>query len=145
MRRIDNLVVHCTATRQSATIESIQRYWREVLKWKNPGYHIIITPSGAKVRLQPDELLANGVAGNNSHSLHVSYIGGIDDKGKSLDNRTPEQKKALAEVLTEWMNTYKNARIIGARELRIMGHRDFPGVTKRCPSFDAKTEYSYIK
>ena len=27
----------------------------------------------------------------------------------------------------------------------VLGHRDFPGVHKDCPCFDAKTEYSYIQ
>lgn len=133
MRSITHLVVHCTATPQSATVASIQRYWREVLKWLSPGYHVVVTPSGAAVRLAPDEALCNGVKGHNATSLHVSYIGGVDAKGKPLDNRTPEQKATLRLVLKAWREKYPTAKICG--------HRDFDGVRKACPSFDARDEY----
>lgn len=128
MREIKYLVVHCTATAQSATIAAIIRYWKEHLGWRSPGYHKIITPSGAVVTLAGDERICNGVKGYNRESLHVSYIGGADG-----DNRTPEQKAALLQVLTDWKRTYPEAVI--------QGHRDFPKVAKACPSFDARLEY----
>ena len=128
MREIKYLVVHCTATAQSATIAAIIRYWKEHLGWRSPGYHKIITPSGAVVTLAGDERVCNGVKGYNRESLHVSYIGGADG-----DNRTPEQKAALLQVLTDWKRTYPEAVI--------QGHRDFPKVAKACPSFDARLEY----
>lgn len=136
-RKINNLVVHCTATPQSSTIESIQRYWKAVKHWKFPGYHIIIPPNGSIIRLQPDHIPSNGVAKRNSDALHVSYIGGVDGKGKPLDNRTPEQKESLIQVLTAWMKENPGAKILG--------HRDFPGVAKACPSFNAREEYKGIK
>ncbi len=51
-RRISRLVYHCTATPQNATIESIQRYWRESLGWRSPGYHILVRADGTWVNLQ---------------------------------------------------------------------------------------------
>lgn len=103
------------------------------MKWKASGYHIIVTPAGAAVRLADDTAICNGVKGHNSTSLHVSYIGGVDANGKPLDNRTPEQKATLRLVLKAWKEKYKTAKICG--------HRDFPGVLKACPSFSAKDEY----
>ena len=38
MRQIKYLVVHCTATPQTTTVGSIQRYWQDKLKWKANGY-----------------------------------------------------------------------------------------------------------
>lgn len=137
MREIRFLTVHCTATAQTATVAAIQRYWRENLKWKNPGYQIIVTPDGTAHRLAPDTTVCNGVAGHNQHSLHVSYIGGIDSKGRAIDNRTEAQKATLLRILTEWKRQYPKAVI--------QGHRDFAGVRKSCPSFNAKAEYAHIK
>ena len=97
MRKINYLVLHCTATPQNTTVESIQRYWREDLKWKNPGYHWIIKADGHAVNLLPIEEVSNGVAGHNSDSIHISYIGGIDSKGKAVDNRTAAQIKTQKE------------------------------------------------
>jgi N-acetylmuramoyl-L-alanine amidase len=135
MRSIKYIVVHCTATPQTTTIASIQNYWKNNLKWKSSGYHIIITPDGKINRLAPDEAVCNGVAGYNSVSLHVSYIGGVNGS-KAVDNRTDAQKAALVEVITKWKELYPNSII--------QGHRDFPKVSKACPSFNAKTEYKDI-
>ena len=139
MRNIKYLVVHCTATPQATTMESIQRYWRERLGWKASGYHKIIKANGEVITLAQDDAVCNGVAGFNSVSLHVSYIGGIDSRGNPLDNRTQGQKDALSQVLHAWRAKYPDAKI--------QGHRDFlkRGVNwKECPSFDAKTEYAHI-
>ena len=135
MRNIKYIVVHCTATPQTTTIQSIQNYWRNNLKWKSPGYHQIIEANGKINRLASDETVCNGVAGLNSVSLHVSYIGGVNGP-KAIDNRTEAQKSALVQVLTQWKRLYPDAII--------QGHRDFKGVAKSCPSFDAKTEYKNI-
>jgi len=136
MRKIKYLVVHCTATPQSTTIESIQNYWRTNLKWKASGYHKIVKANGDVVTLAPDEEVCNGVAGRNTVSLHVSYIGGIDSHGKGYDNRTQGQKDALSMVLHAWRAKYPAAKILG--------HRDFAGVKKACPSFNAVAEYAHI-
>jgi len=136
MRNIKYLVVHCTASPQTATVEAVLRYWKEHLKWKSPGYHKIVKPNGEVVTLAPDDAVCNGVAGHNSVCLHVSYIGGIDSRLKPLDNRTSGQKEALLQVLHQWKKKYPNAII--------QGHKDFPGVKKACPSFDAKKEYNEI-
>lgn len=136
MREIKYLVVHCTATSQGAKVSSIINYWKNNLGWKSPGYHILIEPNGTKNRLQNDNLSTNGVKNYNYCSLHVSYIGGVGEHGKPSDNRTNEQKIALLEVLKEWKAKYPEAII--------QGHRDFNGVVKACPSFDAKTEYASL-
>ena len=130
MRNINHIVLHCTATPQTTTIESIQRYWRQTLGWKSPGYHYIIKADGTAVNLQPIEKPSNGVAGHNHDSIHISYIGGIDRDGHPLDNRTPAQKLTQIELLKKFKAMFPNADI--------RGHRDFAGVKKSCPSFDVK-------
>jgi len=136
MRQIKHIVIHCTATAQHATVQAIQNYWKNNLKWKSPGYHKIIQPDGRVVTLAEDEAVCNGVAGHNAASLHVSYIGGIDAKGNAKDNRTPQQKAAMEQVVREWLGKHPGARVLG--------HRDFPGVAKACPSFDVKTWWESV-
>lgn len=135
MRKIKYLVVHCTASPQTTTIDSIKNHWKTI-GWKQVGYHKIVKPNGDVVTLAPDDVVTNGVKGYNSESLHVSYIGGIDSRLKALDNRTQGQKDAISQVLHEWRRLYPDAII--------QGHRDFPNVNKACPSFDAKSEYKHI-
>lgn len=136
MRNITHIVVHCTATPQNTTVESIRHYWRQELGWKNPGYHIIIDAAGGCHRLLPDELVSNGVAGHNAHSLHVSYIGGVDARGHAVDNRTPAQVREQIRIISRWLQEHPGAQVLG--------HRDFPGVTKACPSFDARKWWASV-
>ena len=143
MREIKHIVIHCTATPQSATVASIQRYWREVLGWRSPGYHQIIAANGTISWLAIEEEVCNGVAGFNSNSLHVSYIGGVDGKGKPIDNRTPEQLAALLYIVKAWAAKYPTANIMGHRDFSRDLNRD--GIlqpsewAKACPSFDVKS------
>jgi len=143
MREIKYIVIHCTATPQSATVASIQRYWREVLKWRANGYHAIIAADGTVTRLAPDEAICNGVAGFNRNSLHVSYIGGVDANGKPIDNRTDAQKAALLYIVQTWAHKYPDAKIMGHRDFSRDLNRDGilqPGEwSKACPSFDVKS------
>lgn len=135
MRQIRFIVVHCTATGHSTRIESIQRYWRDTLGWKNPGYHYAIEANGNVVQLQDVTRTANGVAGHNANAIHVSYIG-----GQFSDDRTDAQKQQLRQLLRELKRQFPNAKI--------QGHRDFlkPGINwKACPQFDAIREYADIK
>ena len=98
MRKIERIFVHCTASRQSATVNDIKAEFKKK-GWKNPGYHYLIDKSGVISQLLDDSGVSNGVKGYNSTSINVAYIGGIDDTGKGVDNRTEEQKKSLRNLL----------------------------------------------
>jgi N-acetyl-anhydromuramyl-L-alanine amidase AmpD len=143
MREIKYIVIHCTATPQSAKVSSIERYWKEVLKWSAKGYHAICAADGTITRLAPDEAICNGVARFNSNSLHVSYIGGVDSDGRPIDNRTQQQRDALYFFVSGWAAKYPTAKIMGHRDFSRDLNRD--GViqqsewAKACPSFDVKS------
>lgn len=128
MRSITHIVLHCTATAQTAKVDSILKYWKNTLGWKSPGYHHIIKADGEVVDLLPIDQVSNGVAGHNAHSIHISYIGGVDKKGNAIDNRTETQKAAQIELLKKYKAMFPG--------VVICGHRDFPKVKKSCPSFD---------
>lgn len=136
MRDIRYIVLHCTATSRWTTVDAIQRYWRDILGWKAPGYHRIIEPDG-KVHILCDYgKPTNGVKGHNMYSIHISYIGGIDGQKKPIDNRTKEQIASMRTLVLEAKAMWPNAEVLG--------HRDFPGVSKACPSFDARKWYSAL-
>lgn len=137
-RAIKYIAIHCTATQPTATVAAIQRYWRDHLGWKSPGYHLLIEPNGTINRLMDFNGIANGVKGFNKETVHISYIGGVDKAGKALDNRTAAQKKAILECIKEVIAWSDNKCLI------IQGHRDFPNAKKACPCFDAKAEYRGI-
>ena len=134
MRNIKYIVIHCTATQPETTLESIQRYWKEQRQWTTPGYHYIIKTDGTIIRLLEETKNSNGVYQHNSECINISYIGGIDKAGKPKDTRTKKQEKAMFNKIVEIMARYPQAKVLG--------HRDFPGVKKACPSFDVRTWFS---
>jgi len=141
MRQIKRIFVHCTAGPQTQTVAQIQKYWKTVNKWKSPGYHYIIKPDGEIVQLLDESKPSNGVAGYNSTSINVCYIGGVDKKGRPVDNRTDAQKESLMRILKELKSRYPDAEILGHRE--IWG-QDPSKWHKMCPCFSAKAEYAHI-
>jgi N-acetylmuramoyl-L-alanine amidase len=136
MREIKYIVIHCTATQPNTKKQAILNYWKNTLKWKTVGYHRLIDANGIIHELAKYEQITNGVKGYNSESIHFSYIGGIDEAGKPKDTRTAKQKESLLYLIKQAKEQFPNAII--------QGHRDFKGVVKACPSFDAKNEYKNI-
>ncbi len=157
MRKITRIFVHCTASWQSTTTrESLFKEFK-AKGWKNPGYHWVIFPDGKIVQLLGEDLVANGVKDYNKNSIHVAWVGGIEFQKKdgkptskvvSVDNRTPEQKQALFDLLTKLKLKYKDAMIMGHRD--ISPDQNHNGVVdpweriKECPAFDAMVEYMDI-
>ena len=160
MRQITRIFVHCTAGWQNTTtIESLKKEFRDK-GWKNPGYHYVIFPDGNVVQLLDEAKVANGVKDYNSHSIHVAWVGGIeygyyDDKDAnvktklvSADNRTKYQKLALFDLLTKLKLKYKEATIMGHRDISPdLNHNGIVDPWERikdCPCFDAMVEYMDI-
>lgn len=130
MRNIKYIVLHCTATPQNTSPDSIKNYWKNILGWKNPGYHYIIKANGTVIELLPIDLISNGVQGYNTESINIAYIGGVDSENNPVDNRTPAQIRSMYTLVKELKTKFPKAII--------QGHRDFPKVKKSCPSFEAK-------
>ena len=155
MRNIKYIIIHCTATSQKATLESIKDYWRKTLGWNIGGYHYLIFPNGKIEKLYPLSQITNGVKGYNSESIHISYVGGIDSNGKAIDNRTPSQKESILEVLGLVYKELKQYQEVDS--ILIRGHRDFsPDKNgnniidpweriKECPCFDVVKEYGWLQ
>lgn len=136
-REIKRIFVHCTAGSQRQTIADLLAEFKRN-GWKNPGYHYVIDVNGGVHELLSIDKVSNGVYGYNSTAINVAYMGGIDSKGKPIDNRTAAQKDALVLLLHKLHLQFPKATI--------MGHRDIWGSDKSkwkkmCPCFDAKTEY----
>ena len=148
MRNIKYIFVHCTASQQTATVQQILKEFTQ-RGWRIPGYHYIVDPKGMLTQLVAEDRISNGVKGYNAESINVAYIGGIDSKKKAIDNRTPEQKKTLLNILTRLKKKYPNAIIMGHRD--ISPDKNHNGIVdpweriKECPCFNAKTEYANLK
>lgn len=149
MRKITKIFVHCTASHQTTTTEVSLRAVFKSLGWKRPGYHYVVKTDGNIIQMLDETEVANGVYGYNQNSIHVAWIGGVDtDHPKGIDNRTPEQKDALFDLLVKLKLKYRNAIIMGHRD--ISPDLNHNGVVdpweriKECPCFDAMVEYMDI-
>lgn len=127
----DYIVVHCAATQNKPTIDRVSIDQMHRGKFLCIGYHFVITTDGRIQRGRDLDVVGAHVKGYNHNSVGICLIGGIDRKGKSVDNFTEAQKKSLRELITYLLSLYPNAQV--------QGHRDFPNVAKDCPCFDVKT------
>ena len=128
MRKINNIVVHCSATREghALTPEALEA---------------ITTISGATA-------LCSGPAlwncGHNKHSVGICYEGGLDAMGNPKDTRTPEQRSALRLLVHQLLKQFRNARVCGHRDLS--PDLDGDGTVqprewvKQCPCFEGSKE-----
>lgn len=128
MRKIDYIIVHCTASPSEWTKADLKRCF-ELNGWSSSGYHFAVLHNGCIAHLLPEHKIANGAKGYNANSIHVAYVGGLNGK----DTRTDAQKRGLLAILGRLKITYPAAKIIS--------HHDV-NVSKTCPNFDATKEYS---
>jgi hypothetical protein len=142
-QKLKYLVIHCTATPAGREVTAAEiRRWHTAAPpagrgWKQVGYTDLIHLDGKVERLvannedatvDPWEV-TNGAAGYNTVSRHIVYVGGLSRDGKrAQDTRTAAQKAALAAYVRKFHAEHP--------EVRIVGHRDLPGVHKECPSYD---------
>lgn len=138
MRKIDKIIVHCSATAEGRdfTVADLRRWHVEGNKWSDIGYHYIIHLDGTIHIGRPVEKAGAHTAGHNMDSIGVCYIGGLAADGVTpKDTRTPEQKEGLIRLLRELLRRYPNSEVYG--------HHDFDP-EKACPCFDARNEYKEI-
>ncbi len=131
MRDIDFLVVHCAATKPNMDVGVNEiRKWHMDRGWMDIGYHYVIRRSGEIEVGRPEEIPGAHVAGHNRNTIGICLVGGIDDEGYPEPNFTDTQLYSLRMLLENMLHEH------GLTAGSIMGHRDFPGVHKACPSFN---------
>ena len=137
MRKIDLIVIHCSATRcnQDFPVEALEACHR-ARGFGGIGYHYYITRDGQLHFTRSEASRGAHAKGYNDHSIGICYEGGLDGQGKPADTRTPAQKHTLLALLHSLRADYPEAEILG--------HRDLPHVKKACPCFDAKSEYKGV-
>lgn len=131
MRNIKYIVVHCTDTLSNAEVSAIQKYWKEHMKWKNPGYHYIIKANGEVEKLLDEKKPSNGVLGFNENCINICYIGGRTKDKKCVNTMTRAQENSLFDKIVALTEKYPGAEV--------KGHYEFPNQGGRsCPNFNVK-------
>ena len=134
MRKIDLIIIHCSATREGKDFRAadIDR-WHRQQSFKSIGYHFVVRLNGEVERGRPIAEVGAHCKGHNATSIGVCYIGGLAADGKMpKDTRTVEQRKAMRNLVRTLKHVFPGAVV--------RSHRDF--AAKACPCFDATREYA---
>lgn len=152
-QNIDAIVIHCTASRagQDLRAADIDKMHQE-RGFACIGYNFVIDLDGTIEDGRPltrDGAHCNtaGLSGKsyNKHSIGIVYVGGLDENGNPADTRTPEQKKALADLVYRLINEYPIVEVIGHRDASPDKNGD--GMItrnewiKQCPCFSVRDEF----
>lgn len=135
MRKINEIVVHCTATRAdwwagrktSQKVAEIRRWHVEDRGWADIGYHFLIDRDGTVAKGRPVEKAGAHVEGHNATTIGVSLFGGHGaNPTDSFDQHfTKEQDKALRELIADLEEKYPITKV--------SGHNEY--AAKACPGF----------
>jgi len=130
---IRTLTVHCAATPEGRANTAQQVNEWDIAKFGQVSYHWVIELEGKAVRGLLDTQKGAHTGMHNTGNIGICYVGGtttLNAGAKPKDTRTPQQKITLARLIREYQA--KHPGIV------VLGHRDWPGVNKACPSFNVK-------
>jgi N-acetylmuramoyl-L-alanine amidase len=131
VRRVNKIIVHCSATRarQNIGYAEIQR-WHINRGFAECGYHFIIRRSGEIETGRALHKTGAHCLGQNTGSIGICLVGGVDEKGKKGQNNfNTDQLASLDTLLATLMLHFK------LESKDVYGHRDFDN-KKECPSFE---------
>ena len=138
-RKINLIVLHCSATRsnQRFTVEMLKACHNARFNGKGIGYHYFIEKDGQVFQTRDENEIGMHARHYNAHSIGICYEGGLDEKGRPADTRTPAQRAALIALLRSLKIDYPDAEILG--------HCELEGVHKACPSFSCSEYRDYFE
>jgi len=136
--KTDFIVLHCSATRAIMDIGAKEiRQWHTTPKpkgngWSDIGYHFVIRRNGRVEKGRAVDAIGAHVADHNRDSIGICLVGGLANAApwEPQNNFTKEQWSSLKTLVADLLKRYPSARI--------KGHRDYPGVAKACPCFEAR-------
>jgi N-acetylmuramoyl-L-alanine amidase len=135
MRKIDEIIIHCTATRPdwwagksaAAKVKEITR-WHLDRGWSDIGYHYLIDRDGTVIAGRPLDRTGAHVKGHNTGTVGISLFGGFGGSaGDSFaDNFTEDQERALLDLIAKLKSDHPSIT-------KISGHNQY--AAKACPCF----------
>jgi N-acetyl-anhydromuramyl-L-alanine amidase AmpD len=148
MRKINQIIVHCTATRPDWwENKTLNEQVKEVEKWHTTpprnwssiGYHYLIGRGGEIAQGRPVEKSGAHAKGHNSDSIGIALFGGFGSDADDLatDHFTPLQLAAAYDLIRKLQDQYsiKNENVIGHNRIS----------TKACPGFRVQKWLSGMK
>ena len=96
MRKIDLIVIHCSATRENTDYSPEQlESDHKARGFLRAGYNFYIRKSGEVVNLRPLEQIPAHARGHNKHSIGICYEGGLDITGQPRAYPAQRSKTSL--------------------------------------------------
>jgi N-acetylmuramoyl-L-alanine amidase len=144
MRKIDLIVIHCSATREDQHFtETMLEECHRDQGLDGCGYHFYVRRDGHIAGMRPLKKAGAHAKGYNAHSIGIAYEGGLDSDGKPKDTRTSWQRHSLQVLVKALLMDYPGSRVVGHRDLSPDlngdGRVTLEEWVKQCPCFDAKT------
>ena len=113
-RKIDKIIIHCSATREGDDISPSQiKQWHLARGFNNIGYHLVITLDGRVHVGRPLSQIGAHCKGHNKNSIGICYVGGLDRNGNPKDTRTSAQRSTLVRLVKTLKQSYPKATIHG--------------------------------
>jgi N-acetyl-anhydromuramyl-L-alanine amidase AmpD len=145
MRKIDMIVIHCSATEAGKDygVDEV-REWHKSRGFNDIGYHYLIRIDGTVEKGRNITVTGAHAKGYNRRSIGICYVGGLKDS-KPYDTRTPEQIKSMNIIVKNLKDCFNIKTVVGHRDLSVDLNGD--GVVtkdewmKSCPCFEVKKEY----
>lgn len=142
MRRIDTIIIHCSATRPSwmQNNTSAER-WAEIKRWhveengwSDIGYHWGVDRDGTLHRGREGSRIGAHTRGHNRNSLGIVLFGGHGSRQDDHFNQhfTAAQDRKLVQLITIILDQFSDID-------RIAGHNEYSA--KACPGFIVPKQY----
>ena len=145
MRKITDIIVHCSATKVTTdfTVEKLYHEHVTVNGWSDIGYHYYIRRDGQLYDCRPLHRSGAHTKGHNKHSVGICIEGGLDANGNAEDNYTDVQLDTLRLLVINLIGRF------GVKN-EPKGHREYsPDINgdgtitanefiKECPCFDTR-------
>lgn len=141
MRKIDLIVIHCSATRadKDFTEHDLDLCHRR-RGFNGAGYHFYIRKDGSIKTTRAVEKIGAHAKGYNAHSIGVCYEGGLDCTGRPANTLTGWQEHSLRVLIKVLLKDYPGSRVCGHRDLspdrNKNGEIEPEEWIKECPCFD---------
>ena len=143
MRKINLIVIHCSATREDRTLTAFDlNLLHRRRGFNGTGYHYYIRKNGTVFLTRPVERIGAHARGFNENSIGICYEGGLDCRGRPADKRTPEQCTSLHLLVRQLQEQFPGCKVCGHRDLSpdLNGNGEIEPEEwiKQCPCFEVK-------
>ena len=141
MRPVNEIIIHCTATRPgwwkdktaAEKTAELRRWHVEDRNWSDIGYHYTIDRDGEITKGRSMERNGAHTKGRNKNTCGIALFGGFGSTSNDRvsENFTPEQMASLQQLIADLTNTYPITKV--------SGHNQY--APKACPGFNVSNYF----